>query len=196
MRAIYGKKIGMTRIFTEDGIQVPVTIIEAKENTVSRILEGKIQIAAGAKKRLNKPEKGNFEKLNIKPHKVFEIKTEEEKKVGDKITVEAFKEGEMVNITGISKGKGFAGTVKRHNFNTGPRTHGSNNYRQPGSIGDTGPQRVVKGKRMGGHMGARQVTISRLEIFKIMPEKDVLMIKGPVPGNNNSWNMIWSRNEG
>ncbi|MBM2820791.1 MAG: rplC [Candidatus Berkelbacteria bacterium] len=199
MRAIYGKKIGMTRIFDDKGKQIPVTLIEAKDNVVFQVKGEKdnkiVSLASGNKKRLNKPQKGQFDKLNIKPEKVTEFKTGKDLKVGDKITLSEFNEGEVINITGVSKGKGFAGTVKRHNFNTGPKTHGSNNYRQPGSIGATGPQRVVKGKKMAGHMGDRKTTIPSSTIIKIIPEKSLMLIRGAVPGPKNSWSLLWTKNE-
>src|SRR3990167_1131155 len=112
-----------------------------------------------------------------------------------KENIENFKEKEKLVVTGISKGKGFAGTVKRHHFHTGPRTHGSNNYRQPGSIGDTGPQRVVKGRRMAGHLGAKKTTVRNLEIYKIEAAKKLVFIKGGIPGPRNAKVLIWSRNE-
>jgi large subunit ribosomal protein L3 len=141
MRKIYGKKLIMTRIFSETGEQIPVTLIETPKND----------------------------------------------------SLEIFKEKEKVRITSISKGKGFAGTVKRHKFNTGPRTHGSNNYRQPGSIGSTFPQRVVKGRRMAGHKGARKTTLKAAEIFKIDAANHLIYLKGPVPGPINSQILVWSQ---
>lgn len=201
MRAIYGKKKLMTRIFDENGKVIPVTIIEVGENVVSKLVQKKdgenvVQIAAGTKKRLNKAETGQLKNLKIKPSKLYEIRTSQQYKVGDKISLDGFKEKEEVNVTAISKGKGFAGTVKRHHFHTGPKTHGSNNYRQPGSIGDTGPQRVVKGRRMAGHLGAKRATIKNLEIIKIELEKKYLYLRGAVPGANESGILIWSNHEG
>lgn len=190
----------MTRIFDAEGREIPVTLVEAKPNTITRVSggekENRIQIAAGQKKRLNKAETGQFSSLNLKPVKLFEIKTGKSFSVGDQIKVDEFKEGEKIEVTATSKGKGFAGTVKRHNFKLGPKTHGSNNYRQPGSIGSMYPQRVIKGRRMAGHLGAKQVTSKNLKIFKIEPEKSLIYICGAIPGPTNSWVKIWSNNEG
>ncbi len=197
MRAILGKKLGMTRIFDADGREIPVTLIEAQPNTVTRAKENedRIQIAAGTKKRLNKPENGQFESLKIRPQKLYEVETAADFQVGDQIKVDVFKEGEKIQATATSKGKGFAGTVKRHNFKLGPKTHGSNNYRQPGSIGSMYPQRVIKGRRMAGHLGSERVTTKNLKIVKIEPEKSLIFIRGAVPGAKNAWVKLWSQNE-
>lgn len=201
MKAIYGKKIGMTRIFDKAGAAVAVTLVEVKDNVVTDLKNQEkhgykaVQIGAFSKKRLNKPEAGRFDKLNIKPNKVFEVISDKEYQIGDKITLEQFHEGENINVTGISKGKGFSGTVKRHGFHTGPKTHGSNNYRQPGSIGSTDAQRVFKGKRMAGHQGAVKITVKKLPIVKIDLEKKIMILSGAVPGANNSPVMMWSENE-
>ncbi len=199
MRAILGKKLGMTRIFDKQGREIPITLVEAKTNTVTRVTAGerenRIQIAAGQKKRLNKSEKGQFESLKLRPEKIFEVETIANHQVGTQIKVDLFAEGEKINVSGVSKGKGFAGTVKRHGFTLGPKTHGSNNYRQPGSIGSMFPQRVIKGRRMAGHLGNQKKTIKKLEIIKIDPEKSLIFIKGAVPGAKNSWVKLWSQNE-
>lgn len=199
MRAILGKKLGMTRIFDEAGKEFPITLIEARPNTVTRVKanekENRIQIAAGQKKRLNKAEIGQFESLKLKPEKIFELETTINHQIGDQIKVDLFHEGEKINVSGVSKGKGFAGTVKRHGFKLGPKTHGSNNYRQPGSIGSMFPQRVIKGRRMAGHLGSQKVTTKNLEIVKIEPEKSLIMVSGAVPGARNSWVKLWSNHE-
>lgn len=199
MRAILGKKLAMTRIFDEQGQMIPITLIEVKANTVSYFKESEqgnqAQLAAGEKRRLNKSEKGQFEKLKIKPAKIFSVKTSKSYQVGDELGVDLFQEGELINVSGVSKGKGFAGTVKRHNFHLGPKTHGSNNYRQPGSIGSMYPQRVIKGRRMPGHLGAKNTTTKNLKVIKIDPEKSIIMVCGAVPGARNSWVKLWSENE-
>ena len=201
MRAICGKKKIMTRIFDETGRQVPVTLIKVDPNTVIQIKDSKkdgykaVQLGAGTQRRLTKPLLGHVAKANVKPKILFEIKTKKDYKVGDKVTLENFQEKEKVNVSGISLGKGFAGTVKRHGFKTGPKTHGSNNYRQPGSIGATGPQRVVKGRRMAGHLGAKKATVKNLEIFKIDKESGLIFLCGAVPGKRESEIFIWSNSE-
>lgn len=201
MRAIYGEKKLITRIFDKDGRQVPVTVVKVEKNVVTQVKTQEndgykaVQVGSGNKRHINKAEEGHSLKAKIKPRILYEIKSQKEFKVGDEISLDDFNEKEKVSVTGISKGKGFAGTVKRHNFNTGPKTHGSNNYRQPGSIGDTGPQRVVKGKRMAGHMGARKVTTKNVQIYRIEKDSGRIYLKGPVPGPLNSGIIIWSKNE-
>lgn len=199
MRAIYGKKLAMTRIFDKKGFQIPVTLVKILDNIVTQVLESKdgkkIQISAGNKKRLNKPEKGQFESFNIKPLKSYQIKSQQEFKVKDKIGIEIFQEGEKVNVTSTSRGKGFTGTVKRHGFHLGPKTHGSDNYRQPGSIGSMFPQRVIKGKKMPGHMGAKKTTIKNLKIIRIEPQNNLIYLKGALPGIAGSGVLVWSQNE-
>jgi len=198
MRAIYGKKLIMTRLFDEKGRYIPVTVVEVSDNTVTQVKKVEkdgyeaVQFGSGSKKHLNKPQIGHLAASKTKSAKLFEVKTPTESKVGDKINLDILAEGEKVNVTAISKGKGFQGTVKRHNFNTGPRTHGSNNYRQPGSIGAQQPQRVIKGKRMGGHMGAEQVTTKNLIVYKIDKKNNRLYLRGAVPGANRSGVLIWS----
>lgn len=203
MRAILGKKILMTRIFDEAGSQIPLTLVKLENNIVTQIktLEKDnytaIQVGAGEKKKLNKPEAGHFKKVNekIRPRYLYEIKTEKEFQLGQDLNLAQFKEGEKINVTGVSKGKGFAGTVKRHNFHTGPKTHGSNNYRQPGSIGATDAARVFKGRRMAGHLGHEKVSVKNLKIIKIDQEKKEILIRGAIPGPKNTEVLIWSQNE-
>lgn len=183
----------MTRVFDKDGNQIPVTLVKVLKNTVSDVSgdEGSkiVEISSGDKKRLNKPEKGRYESLNIKPEKVLHIKTDKDYKVKDQIGADIFAENESIFVTGISKGKGFSGTVKRHNFRLGPKTHGSNNYRQPGSIGSMYPQRVVKGRRMSGHLGYKKTT-AKQKIFKI--EDNIIYIIGAVPGPTKNKVVVWS----
>lgn len=203
MKAILAQKILMTRIFDESGKQIPVTLIKKEKSAVTQIktLEKDgykaIQVGGGSKKKLNKPEIGHLKKSGseIKPRILFEVKTEKDFALGDDLDINQFKEGESICVTGVSKGKGFAGTVKRHNFNTGPKTHGSHNYRQPGSIGSTYPERVVKGRRMAGHMGAERTTLKSVKIVKIDAEKQEMLILGAVPGPKKSSILVWSHNE-
>lgn len=203
MKAILGKKILMTRIFDTNGKQLPVSLIKIEENRVTQIksLEKDkyqaIQVGAGKIRKLNKPATGHFKKTpnSPSPQYVYEIKTEKDYKLGDILKISQFEEGEKINITGMSKGKGFAGTVKRHNFNTGPKTHGSNNYRKPGSIGATDAARVFKGRRMAGHLGHKQTTTKNLKIVKIDMDKNEILIGGAVPGPKNNPVLIWRANE-
>ena len=194
MKGILGKKIGMTQVFKENGEVVPVTVVEAGPCPViqkkTEAVDGYEAVQLGfedAKEfRVNSPETGHFEKHGINPKKYvkeFRMSGAEELETGDEVTVETFAEGEKVDVTGTSKGKGFAGTVKRWNFNTGPKTHGSRNYRLPGSIGQSAdPARVFKGKKMPGRMGREKVTVQNLEVVRVDAEKNVLLIKGGLPG--------------
>ena len=201
MRAIYGKKLMMTRMFDKAGKFIPVTVLNVAQNIVTqeKTLEKDgylaFQVGAGEKRHINKPEQGHLAKAKAKSAKLYEVKTDKKYNIGDKISLDIFTVGEEVNVTGTSKGKGFTGTVARHNFNTGPKTHGSNNYRQPGSIGDTGPQRVVKGKRMAGHMGAERVTVKNLKIVDIDKDKGQLILRGAIPGPSKSGVLIWTKKE-
>lgn len=202
---IIGKKLGMSQIFKENGAVIPVTVIEAKENYVVQIKkkDGKdgysaVQIGYEEvkEKKLTKAELERLKKNNLPPLKILrelrmkDDKEVEEFKVGQKINVEIFKEGEFVDITGKSIGKGFQGVVKRHGFHGGPATHGSMSHRRPGSIGGTTPARVLKGKKMAGHMGDETVTIQNLEVVKVIPEKNLIMVKGAVPGHRNGYLLI------
>ena len=202
---IIGKKLGMSQIFKENGVVIPVTVIEAKENYVVQIKkkDGKdgysaVQIGYEEvkEKKLTKAELERLKKNNLPPLKILrelrmkDDKEVEEFKVGQKINVEIFKEGEFVDITGKSIGKGFQGVMKRHGFHGGPATHGSMSHRRPGSIGGTTPARVLKGKKMAGHMGDETVTIQNLEVVKVIPEKNLIMVKGAVPGHRNGYLLI------
>ncbi len=192
---LVGKKLGMTRVFNEKGASVPVTVVEVLPNLVTQVktLENdgyqSIQVTTGAKKasRVTRAEKGHFAKAKVEAGRgLWEFRTtpEDHFEVGASIHVEAFKEGQIVDVQAISKGKGFAGVVKRHNFRTQDATHGnSRSHRAPGSIGQRQtPGRVFKNKKMAGHMGSEQVTIQNLDIVRIDKEKNVILIRGAIPG--------------
>ncbi len=197
--AILGKKIGMTSLFTATGEHIPVTVVEAGPcPIVLKRTEDKdgykaIQIGFGqtTEKRTNKPMMGQFNKAGIDPKKVLrefrDVATEYN--VGDTITVEAFTKGDRVHVSGTSKGRGFAGVMRRHNFKgVGMATHGQKNrQRHPGSIGmSSDPSRVLKGMRMGGQMGNKKTTTRNLEIVEVIPDKNIILVKGSVPGAPNS----------
>ena len=187
-QGIIGKKLGMTQIFSDDGKAEAVTAIEAGPCTVTQIKtavkEGydATQLGFDEKKRLNQSQKEKAK--GFKHLREFREGDIEAIKMGDRVDVSLFKAGDLVDITGISKGKGFAGVVKRHHFAGGPKTHGqSDRHRAPGSIGaTTSPGRVFKGLRMAGHMGNSQVTIRHLEVFETDPARNLLLVKGAVPG--------------
>lgn len=194
MKAILGKKIGMTQVFTENGNVVPVTVVEAGPlSVVQKKTEDKdgynaIQVGFKSEKenRVNKPKKGHFEKAGVEYKKYLrEFRTDDvdQYEVGQEIKADVFAEGDKVDITGVSKGKGFQGAIKRHNQHRGPMTHGSHYHRSPGSMGAASdPSRVFKGKKLPGHMGHEKVTVVNLEVVKVDTEKNLLLIKGAVPG--------------
>ena len=196
MPAIIGRKAGMTQIFSEDGQRVPLTVIEAGPCPVTQVktvaADGydAVQLGFGSAKpkNLTSPQRGHLKKAGAPPLRhLREFSREDlgdaELAVGDVVTVEAFEPGQIVRVTGTSKGKGYAGTIKRHNFKRGPVTHGSHNIRQPGSIGAAAyPARVFKGLRMSGRMGGKQVTQEGLRIVDRDPERNLLLVKGAVPG--------------
>lgn len=190
LKGILGKKLGMTRIYRDNGVIESITAIEAGPCTVVQIKttdkEGydAVQLGFGESKRLTSPEKGHVKEFGNFRH-LREFREElKEVKVGDKVDVNAFKPGDHVDITGISKGKGFAGVVKRHHFKGGPKTHGqSDRHRHPGAIGSTTtPGRIWKGLRMAGRMGGDRVTVRRLEVFQADPARNLLLVIGAVPG--------------
>jgi len=199
VQGIIGKKIGMGQIFADDGKVEALTAIEAGPCVVIQVKtkdkEGynAAQLGFGESKRLNSPQKGHLKKLGQFKHlQEFRLTDTGDIKIGDKIDVSLFKEGDLVNITGVSKGKGFAGVVKRHHFAGGPKTHGqSDRHRAPGSIGSTtSPGRVLKGMRMAGHMGNSRVTVRHLQVYKADPERNLLLIRGAVPGAKNGLLLI------
>ena len=186
MKFIVGKKIGMTQIFKEDGTVVPVTLVKAEPNIVTQLKTKDkdgyeaVQIGYGKKRSVKKPQKktGDFAGLR-------EFKNDGELKIGDKIDVTVFSEGDNVKVSGTTKGKGFQGVVKRHGFHGAPASHGHHNVlRHGGSIGQRFPQHTLKGMRMAGHMGNVRASTRGLKIIKVDSEKNILVINGAIPGNN------------
>ncbi|GAB3534912.1 50S ribosomal protein L3 [Photobacterium proteolyticum] len=195
MIGLIGRKVGMTRVFTEDGVSIPVTVVEVEANRVSQVKSvetdgyNAIQVTTGTKKanRVSKPEAGHFAKAGVEAGRglwEFRLENNEEFAVGAELNVELFNDIKKVDVTGTSKGKGFQGGVKRWNFRTQDMTHGNSlSHRAPGSIGQCQtPGRVFKGKKMAGHMGAERVTTQNLEIVRVDAERNLLLIKGAVPG--------------
>ena len=196
MIGLVGRKVGMTRIFTEEGVSIPVTVVEVEVNRVSQVKTvetdgyNAIQVTCGSKKanRVSKPEAGHFAKAGVEAGRglwEFRLENGEEFAVGAELSVEIFNEIKKVDVTGTSKGKGFQGAIKRWNFATQDMTHGNSlSHRAPGSIGQCQtPGRVFKGKKMAGHMGAERCTTQNLEIVRVDAERNLLLIKGAVPGS-------------
>ena len=204
INGIIGRKVGMTQLFAEDGTVTPVTVIKAGPCVVVQkksaagpdgydaVQVGLVDERPVRLKNVTKPMRGHFEKTGggIPPTRIlkeFRLDGNSEMNVGDKILVDLFADGEMVDVVGQSKGRGFAGTIKRHHFNRGPESHGSMNVRAPGSIGASAyPSRVIKGNRSSGHMGDVRVTIKGLTVARVDAENNLLMIRGAVPGANGS----------
>jgi len=204
MIGIIGTKKGMTQLFDDEGNVIPVTVIEAGPCVVTQVKTADkdgyeaVQLAYGdcKDKSLSKAELGHLKKAGLKHGKrhLAEIRGMADVSVGDTVTVEAFAEGQSVTVTGVSKGKGFQGTVRRHGFGRGPETHGSHNVRKPGSIGASAyPARVFKGMRMSGHMGAATVTQSGLTVAGTDSENNILLVRGAVPGARESVVIIRGR---
>lgn len=195
---ILGKKLGMTQVWSEDDRLVPVTVIEAGPCVVSQVKTVKrdgyaaMQIGFGDIKasKVNKPTAGHFAKAKVEPKaNLAEVRLDEGDavKIGQTITVDAFADAKSVHVTGVSKGKGFAGVMKRHNFKGGPGGHGSHAHREPGSIGQcASPSRVFRGKKLPGHMGSETITVRNLEIVKVDAEQNLLIVKGAVPGGKGA----------
>lgn len=209
MKGILGRKIGMTQVFAKNGKLTPVTVIEVEPNVVSQIKTvetdgyNAIQLATVDKKekRANKPETGHLKKANATPKRFLkEIRGVDVSNytLGSELKADIFTEGEMVDVTGTSKGKGFQGVIKRHNQSRGPMGHGSQYHRGVGSMGTLLPMRVLPGKKLPGHMGNEQVTVQNLEVISIDLENNVILIKGNVPGPKKSMVLIKSaiKNEG
>lgn len=196
MAGILGKKIGMTQVFSEDGRQINVTAIEAGPCSILAVKERRIQIGFDPvdESRVKKPILGYFKKLNITPCKLIkEVSKEDdlEYKVGQELKVDLFKEGDFVDVNGISKGKGFQGGMKRWGWSGGPKTHGSTSHRRIGSLGSsTTPGRVFKGHHLPGHMGNRKFTLQNLRVIKVDAQNNLLLVKGAVPGGKNSYLLI------
>ncbi len=196
LKGLLGLKLGMTRVFTEDGLWIPVTLLQAGPCTVvqrkTRANDGyeAVQVGFGDKKekRCTKPLLQHFKRAGVTPKRVlkeFKVEDDEALKPGDEVRTDIFKKGDRVDVSGLSKGRGFAGVIKRHNFSGGPGGHGSHFHRAPGSVGASAdPAEVVKGKKLPGRMGNSHVTIQNLEVMDVMPEKNLLVIKGAVPGAN------------
>jgi len=197
-KAILGRKLGMTQVWSEDDRLVPVTVVEAGPCVISQIRTVErdgytaLQFAYGDIKtgKANKPTAGHFAKAGSEPKKhVREVRVDDtdEYKIGDEVKADVFEVGDAISVTGTSKGKGFAGVIKRHNFQGGRATHGSHHHRTPGSIGQAStPSRVFKGKKMPGRMGGDTITVRNLEIVRIDVEQNLLIIKGAVPGGKGS----------
>lgn len=199
MDAIYGQKLGMTRVFTESGDSVGVTVIKVEQATVLKVKTVEadgydaVVVSFGRirPKLQNKPVKGQFDKAGIEPGRYLrEIRTDgsEKPEVGTTFGIDTFQPGDKVHVSGISRGHGFQGTVKRHGFRGGPKTHGqSDRLRAPGSIGQSSyPSRVFKGQRMPGHMGNKRVTVKNVKIVAVEPEQSLLLVGGAVPGSGES----------
>ena len=197
-KGLIGKKIGMTQIFDESGKVIPVTVIEAGPCVVAQVKTVEtdgyqaVQLGFGdiKEKKLTKPAKGHFTKVNVTPKKhlrEFRLNSVEGLTVGQELKADIFTAGDKIDIQGTSKGKGFQGVIKRHGQSRGPMGHGSMYHRRPGSMGPTStPGRVFKGKKLPGHMGVDLITIQNLEVVKVDLDKDVILVKGSVPGNKGS----------
>lgn len=197
MKGILGKKIGMTQVFTADGAVVPVTVVEAGPVVVTQIkteeADGYQAVQVGfedvKEKALNKPKKGHLAKSGVMKRslKEFRVDSVEGYEVGQEIKADVFAEGDKIDVTGISKGKGFQGPIKRHGQSRGPESHGSRYHRRPGSMGACSyPGRVFKNKKLAGHMGSVKVTVKNLEVVKVDADKNLLLIKGAIPGAKGS----------
>lgn len=199
---ILGKKVGMTRLFSENGEVVPVTVIQAGPCPIMQVKTKEndgyeaIQIGFGQKREnaINEPARGHFKKANVTPVRLLkEFGTEglDSFQVGDQLTVQMFSAGELVDVTGTSKGKGFTGVMERWGFKGGKASHGAETHRHPGSIGASSfPSRVLKGMPMAGRMGGARVTVQNLKIVRVDPERNLLLVKGAVPGPKNGIVMI------
>lgn len=204
VKALLGKKIGMTQVFDDDGTRVPVTVLRVGPCPIVQVKKDRqgrcraVQIGFGNRKRKNTPRPllGHFEKAGVRPTRLLrdvevEAEQEEAPEPGQELTVTVFEGCELVDVTGTSKGRGFAGVVKRHGFRGGPATHGSKVHRGAGSIGPgTDPGRVIKGRRMAGHMGDEKVTVRNLTVVRVDPEQNLLLVKGSVPGHKEGYVLV------
>jgi large subunit ribosomal protein L3 len=199
MKGIVGRKLGMTRVFDpETGIVTPVTVIEAAPCPVVQVKTAEadgydaVQLAYDqvAERKVSKGELGHLKKNNVEGayRSLVELRGQSELIVGENVTVEVFEPGEKIKVSGIAHGKGFAGTIKRHRFHSGPKSHGSHNVRKPGSIGASAtPSRVFKGMKMAGRLGGKRVTQVGLVVHQVDPERNLLLVKGAVPGPKNAF---------
>lgn len=198
---VVGRKVGMTRIFLDDGRAIPVTVIEVEPNLITQVKSAEtdgyaaVQVTTGARKasRVNKPLAGHFAKAGVQAGRgLWEFRVDDaelaDKKVGDQLSLSMFEAGQLVDVTGRSKGKGFAGVIKRWNFSAQDASHGNSlSHRAPGSIGQNqSPGRVFKGKKMAGHLGDERVTVQSLEVVRVDADKNLLLVKGAVPGATGS----------
>jgi large subunit ribosomal protein L3 len=195
---LLGRKVGMTQVFQPDGTMVPVSVLAVEPNTVTLVRTPErdgysaVQVGTGTAKRLTRPRLGQLKGLpRVRDVRETRVEADAAYEVGQTLRVDLFEAGEQVDITGVSKGKGFAGTIKRHHFRRGPETHGSDSHRAPGSIGGgTTPGKVFKGTGMAGRMGHDRVTVRKATILRVDAERDLLLIKGPVPGPRNALVMV------
>ena len=191
---ILGRKVGMTSVFAADGTMVPVSVVEVEPNTVTLLRTPErdgysaVQVGTGTARKLTKPRLGQLKGLpRVRDVREFRLDDVTAFSVGQTLDVSLFNAGDTVDVTGVSKGKGFAGTIKRHHFRRGPETHGSDSHRQPGSIGGgTTPGKVFRGTRMAGRMGGDRITVKKATIVRTDAERNVLLVKGPVPGARNA----------
>ena len=209
MQCLIGKKIGMTRVFDEDGKMIPVTVVQTGKNIIHQVKTDEIdgyravQLGYGevAEKKVNKPVLGHFKKLGSKPTRIIKEfvleSSEQDPKPGETVGVEVFEGVKFVDVTGISKGRGHAGTIKKYNFQRGRETHGNTNVRERGSAGaNSYPARVFPGLKMSGQYGNEQVTVKRLEVVTIDKENDTVFIRGAIPGRNKGIVYIRKTNHG
>ena len=191
---LIGRKVGMTQVFQDDGTMIPVSVVAISPNTVTRLRTPErdgytaVQIGVEPSKKLTKPEAGQLKDLpKVAVIREFRVEDASGYEVGQTLDVSFFEAGDVIDVTGTSKGKGFAGTIKRHNFKRGPKTHGSDHHREPGSIGPgTTPGRVYRGSRMAGHMGHERVTVKKLQVVRADTERNLLLVRGSVPGAPNA----------
>lgn len=201
MKALITRKVGMASIVSEDGAMLPVTLLSASPNVISQIKTvekdgySAVQLGFESKKKLGKAAAGHFKESGKTPKVVREFRineTTEDTKVGQELSADVFEVGDIVSVTGTSKGKGFAGTIKRHNFSRGRKTHGGRSYRRPGSIGSMYPQKIFKGKRMAGQMGNVRVNVRNLKVAMVDLEHNVIGLVGAVPGPRKSIVLVQS----
>ena len=192
---LIGRKVGVTQVFQADGTMVAVSVLAIEPNTVTRLRTGErdgytaVQLGTGSSKKLTKPEAGQFKDLpkgsqDLTTIREFRVESVDGYEVGQKLAIgDLFADGDLVDVTGVSKGKGFAGHIKRHHFHRGPSSHGSDHHREPGSIGPgTTPGRVYKGLKMAGHMGDARATIKKVRVVRADPDRNLLLVKGSLPG--------------